>query len=152
MPLLATNRRNIDKQIIYRTILKNNESGLNPIEITQIGSLSATQFKYVGGVLAPNKKIYAAPSTSAITSLLEIDTESDTVTTFGSVSGTWYGGCLARNGLIYFVPSANSPILVLNPITKETFTLSGTVLQSYGGGGISPKWNNICPTKRLIKH
>ena len=61
-------------------------------DVSTFGSLSGTN-KWVGGVLAPNGKIYGIPFGS--TTILEIDPEAQTASTFGSV-GTgawkWYGG------------------------------------------------------------
>ena len=52
------------------------------IEISTFGSLSGAG-KWSGGVLAPNGKIYGIPFHS--TEVLEIDPETKTATTFGSV-------------------------------------------------------------------
>ena len=58
---------------------------------TTFGSLSGVG-KWVGGVLAPNGKIYGIPYNN--TSVLVIDPDTNTTTTFGSLSGSnkWFGG------------------------------------------------------------
>ena len=77
---------------------------------TTFGSLSGTA-KWVGGVLAPNGKIYGIPHNS--TTVLEIDSVAQTTTTFGSLSGTfkWAGGVLAPNGKIYGIPIDSTTVL-----------------------------------------
>ena len=102
------------------------------------GSLSGTS-KWVGGVLAPNGKIYGIPVNS--TSVLVIDPATNTTSTFGSLSGTskWYGGVLAPNGKIYGIPYTSTSILVIDPATNTTSTfgsLSGT--SKWIGGVLAP--------------
>lgn len=64
--------------------------------------LPGTGFKWQGGVLAPNGKVYAIPSQS--TSVLIIDPATNTYdnTTISglTVSFSWRGGVLAPNGKI----------------------------------------------------
>ena len=63
--------------------------GLEP-SINLFGSLSGNN-KWVGGVLAPNGKIYGIPNTS--TQVLEIDPVNQTTSLFGSFSSgssKWY--------------------------------------------------------------
>ena len=71
------------------------------------GSLSADIDKWLGGVLAPNGKIYGIPRNS--TTVLEIDPSDNSTNTFGSLSGTskWfvtYGMCMNREkqSLLHF--------------------------------------------------
>ena len=62
-------------------------------------------YKWVGGVLGSNGKIYGIPSSA--TQVLEIDPVGLTTSTFGSLGGgtdKWYGGVLAPNGKIYGIP------------------------------------------------
>lgn len=79
-----------------------------------------------GGVLAANGKIYGIPGAS--TTVLEIDPETNTATTFGTLSGGWVGGVLAPNGKIYGIPNYNAPVLVIDP--KSNATLDINVLLS----------------------
>ena len=85
-------------------------------DYTTFGSLSGTA-KWVGGVLAPNGKIYGIPCNA--TTVLEIDPVTKTATTFGSLSsGTakWDGGVLAPNGKIYGIPRNATTVLEIGPI------------------------------------
>ena len=74
------------------------------------GSLSGTN-KWLGGVLAPNGRIYCVPLSS--TQILEIDPETQTTQLFGSLAGVqkWSGGVLAPNGRIYCVPYNSTQVL-----------------------------------------
>ena len=69
--------------------------------------------KYIGGVLAPNGKIYCVPRNA--TQILVIDPTDNTTELFGSISGTskYYGGVLAPNGKIYCVPLNATQVLVI---------------------------------------
>ena len=70
--------------------------------------------KYIGGVLAPNGKIYCIPVNS--TQILVIYPSNDTTFLSGNFSGTvkWQGGVLASNGKIYCVPRNSTQILVID--------------------------------------
>ncbi len=94
---------------------------------------SDTAFKYYGGVLANNGKIYCIPHTA---NAIGIINPVDKTITSGSITGTmatnntkWAGGALGVDGKIYAVPSLNSTatytssILIINPATS-TFTTS----------------------------
>ena len=103
---------------------------------TTFGSLPGG---WVGGVLAPNGKIYGIPVNS--TTVLEIDPETQTATTFGSLSGTqkWYGGVLAPNGKIYGIPFGSTAVLEIDPETQTATTfgsLPGT--HKWWGGVLAP--------------
>lgn len=110
--------------------------------ISQFGSLPGPA-KWSSGVLAPNNKIYCSPNRSG--TILEIDTNNDTVSEFGSFTSNnnkWAGGVLAQNGKIYFTPQFETTILVVDPDTHITSTIpvpngnifaySGAVIDSAG--------------------
>ena len=68
--------------------------------------VSVTADKWIGGVLAPNGKIYGIPYSS--TSVLTIDPATNSANT-AAITGLagvtkWKGGVLAPNGKIYAVP------------------------------------------------
>ncbi|HNF17359.1 MAG TPA: putative Ig domain-containing protein, partial [Leptospiraceae bacterium] len=119
----------------------NSESvkGLSGSETTNaFGSLAGTG-KWVGGVLAPDGKIYGIPFDS--TSVMELDPAANTAGTFGSLAGTakWTGGVLAPNGKIYGIPTDSTTVLVIDPVTKTTATfgsLAGTA--KWAGGVLAP--------------
>ena len=96
--------------------------------------------KWIGGVLAPNGKIYGIPSNS--TTVLCIDPSDNTITTFGSLSSDlykWYGEVLAPNGKIYGIPSSSTTVLCIDPSNNTTSTfgsLSGT--GKWVGGVLAP--------------
>jgi streptogramin lyase len=83
---------------------------------------------WAGSVLAPNGKIYGVPSGSA--SVLEIDSVSGIVSTFGSLSSSnykWWNGVLAPNGKIYCAPNAATTILKIDPIARTATTFGNTL-------------------------
>ena len=117
---------NLNNSIIGKSFSQN---------IVQFGTLTGTS-RYIGGVLAPNGKIYGIPYSSS--QILEINPTTQTASLFGSVgAGTskWMGGALGPNGYIYAIPYDSTTILELNPTTSGTTTygsLSG--LNKYSGG------------------
>ena len=108
------------------------------------GSLSGSR-KWVGGVLAPNGKIYGIPNDS--TQVLEIDPTTQTTSLFGNLSGggKWYGGILAPNGKIYGIPHSSTQVLEIDPITQTTSlfgSLSGS--SKWIGGSLAPNGKIYC--------
>ena len=103
------------------------------------GSLSGNT-KWVGGVLAPNGKIYGIPRDS--TSVLEIDPVNQTTSLFGSLSNSstkWAGGVLAPNGKIYGIPRGSTQVLEIDPVNQTTSlfgSLSG--VNKWEGGVLAP--------------
>jgi hypothetical protein len=88
-------------------------------EQTSITGLEGTA-KWIGGVLAPNGKIYCVPFNA--TTVLIIDPLTDTAeqTSITGLGGTykWIGGVLAPNGKIYCVPyNATTVLIILNKYT-----------------------------------
>ena len=121
------------------TTIQSNASVTTTTSATAFGSLSDDSFKWIGGVLAPNGKIYGIPHGSS--SVLEIDPVTQTTTTFGSLGDgyKWIGGVLAPNGKIYGIPNSSSSVLEIDPVaqTATTFgSLSGTV--KWAGGVLAP--------------
>ena len=92
---------------------------------TLFGSLSGS-VKWVGGVLAPNGKIYGIPANS--TQIVEIDPVAQTTALFGSLAGgdKWIGGVLALNGKIYGIPRNSTQILEIGTTNAldDNFPLS----------------------------
>ena len=78
--------------------------------------------RYVGGVLGPNGKIYCVPFSA--TTVLEIDPETNTTSTFGTLSAgsKWAGGVLANNGKIYGAPYGVSSIVEIDPVSRTVST------------------------------
>jgi len=115
--------------------------------ISFFGSFTGTN-KWASGVLAPNGKIYCAPSDA--TSVLIIDpttNTADTTTISGLPSTTdkWRGGVLAQNGKIYFAPLSASNVLIVDPIsnTADTTTISGLTGGAKWIGGVLASNGNI---------
>jgi hypothetical protein len=97
---------------------------VNNNTITYITGLSGSS-KYVGGVLAPNGKIYGMPYTAENVLIIDPETDTADTTTITGLSGLnkYSGGVLAPNGKIYGIPF-----------------YSGNVLQIKTGLPIYPSW------------
>lgn len=72
-------------------------------------------FKWVGGILATNNKIYGI--TNGCTKVLEIDPATNGHTLFGDLSEgifKWTGGCLYKDSCIYGFPRSANTLLKIN--------------------------------------
>jgi hypothetical protein len=75
--------------------------------------------KYLGGVYAPNGKIYCVPSNSD--NVLVIDPKGDTYYISSGLTGItgsnkYRGGVLGPNGKVYCIPGSATNVLVIDPI------------------------------------
>ena len=86
----------------------------NTANTTAITGLSGS-VKWVGGVLAPNGKIYGIPRDASSVLIIDPVTNTANTTTITGLSGTikWYGGVLAPNGKIYGIPLDTSSVLII---------------------------------------
>jgi hypothetical protein len=124
------------------------------VKISSGSSIPPSNFKWRGGVLAQNGKIYGIPENS--TSVLYIDPITNTVdiTTVNVVSGSslsgnakWVGGVLAPNGKIYGIPSSASNFCLIDPITNTVDTTTVTISSgsnlggTHEGGVLAPNGN-----------
>ena len=102
---------------------------------TTFGNLTGSN-KWLGGVLAPNGKIYGIPFNS--TAVLEIDPVAKTATTFGSLSGDgkWSGGVLAPNGKIYGIPYNSTNVLCIDPSDNSVSTFGSLAGSGKWYGGV----------------
>ena len=74
-------------------------------------------------------------------------TFSETTETFGSFTGTnkWFGGVLAPNGKIYYVPYSSTQVLCIDPSNNTTSlfgSLTGT--NKWYGGVLAPNGKIYC--------
>ena len=104
-PFITTD---IDNTLVY-------VDNLNAVQTETFSTfaVSTTTNKYIGGVLAPNGKIYTIPTTAA--DYMVIDPVANTTTTF-SVStavSKYRGGVLAPNGKIYTIPFTGADYMVI---------------------------------------
>ena len=116
-------------------------------------NLIASDWKYIGGVLAPNGLIFFAPWSADNIGVLDPSTSSfTTIDICNKIScggrytlssgGQYRGGVLGPNDLIYFVPAYADNIGVLDP-SSSTFTtidISNTISigGKYYGGVLGP--------------
>ena len=93
------------------------------------------KWKWVGGALAPNGCIYCFPH--AGTTILRINTENDTVTTFGSVpKGYYISGNLGPDGRLYSFGGSAASILIIDPVNNLIHIPPGWT--GYAGAALGP--------------
>jgi hypothetical protein len=97
------------------------------LDTTSITGLTGS-WKWVGGVLAPNGKIYCAPGGAE--SVLIIDpatntTDRTTIAGLGTQGDKWSGGAVGRDGNIYFTPRHEGRVLVVDPRTDTASFIEG---------------------------
>ncbi len=86
-------------------------------------------YKWVGGVLAPNGKIYCPPRSAD--SVLIIDPQTDTadISSITGLAGSnrWSAGVLAPNQKVYGIPFNSTSVLIIDPAanTADTSTITG---------------------------
>lgn len=76
-------------------------------------------FKWVGGCLAENGRIYGI--TNGNRQVLEINPETDTYCLFGNLSSgsfKWSGCGIWKNGKIYGYPRSANSVLIIDPLTQ----------------------------------
>jgi serine/threonine protein kinase len=108
---------------------------------------------YYGAVLAPDGCIYGIPH--GATTFFKLDSETNTVTTFGSApgGGAYWGGVVANNGKIYCVPCGASGVLELDPTTQQltSFGMHDPAQYKYSGGVLAPNGKIYCMPDRAKK-
>lgn len=108
---------------------------------------SGYSYLYLGGVAAPNGKIYCPPVWA--TTILTIDTVNKRVQNLGKFSflgeASYNGGILAPNGKIYCAPCEAASVLVIDPKT-DTFEQVGIVTgtKKYSGIVLAPNGKAYC--------
>ena len=113
---------------------------LNPVKFIETG-LQGQDF-YFGGALANNGNIYCSPFNAS--SILKINTNTDTFSTFGNIQyddlydEKYRDTVLSDNGMIYGIPSkGKTSVLKLNP-NNDTYTTFGNKYSSYFSGALAP--------------
>lgn len=115
-----------------------------------------------GGVIAPNQKLYAMPSSDSGDGVLVVDTSSNEITTLPVTGpGGWSGAVLAPNGSIYGIPSSHNSVLVIQPNQTVSYILAqdtsgvDNVLE-WTSGVLAPNGNIYCSpnqsTQILVIH
>jgi hypothetical protein len=112
-----------------------------------LGAFNPVVDKWLGGVLAPNGKIYCPPIRE--TTVLIIDPVANTVDTT-SITGLdvglkWHNGCLAPNGKIYTNPAiVNNKILIIDPLTDTATTFISAPVGVWAEPVLSPNGKIYC--------
>jgi hypothetical protein len=90
---------------------------------------TTSTYKYAGGVLAPNGKIYCIPLVANNVGIIDPNTNTiDTTTIPTATGGKYLGGVLAPNGKIYCIPGSATNVGIIDPVTNtiDTTTISMT--------------------------
>ena len=135
-----------------KAILKVN-TNTNQFSFIDISNLATVSYNWVGGVLAPDSRIYGIPHN--INKVLRINTANDTAINIDISGGTpgaspyYYGGVLAPNGRIYGIPFGATAVLVIDPVagTSQTDIAGLTGLPAgnkWAGGVLAPNGNIYC--------
>jgi hypothetical protein len=94
--------------------------------------------QWIGGVLAPNDKIYFVQHNQ--NDILILDTTDESITKIHNnldVSNAWVGGVLATDGNIYCVPFNSNKVLQIDTVAGSATTIwDGSIDLSYNTG----KW------------
>ena len=122
-------------QSVINPIIAANSS-ISPT-ITTFGSIGGS-YQYYGMNVGIDGHIYCAPYNSG--NILEINTDDDTLSTFGSVVQAAYGGgILGKDGFIYFIPQNSNYLGKIDTVNK-THTNYGSPIYGYGhfiGGSLA---------------
>jgi hypothetical protein len=128
-------------QTYLNSVIALNSNATMSYTQSSMGATIASGAKWIGGVLAPNGKIYCIPYGN--NTFLIIDPVAGTATTnnFGlSFSGDnqYWGGVLGRDGKIYCIPYTATTIIIIDPTTDtattNTFGLNLTGSFKWTGG------------------
>ena len=118
---------------------------------SSMGASLSGSYKWAGGVLAPNGKIYCVPRNAEDILIIDPATNTATRSTMGASStgsNKWSGGVLAPNGKIYSIPLNAADILIIDPAT-DTATRSNMGASLSGsykwvGGVLAPNGKIYC--------
>jgi hypothetical protein len=127
------------------------------LDQTTLGGLTSGGFKWAGGVLAPNGKIYCAPLATDSVLIIDPSTntlDSTTISGIGTQSTDYTGAVLGKDGNMYCVPRNGDKVLVIDT-TTDTFSFiegasqaSADVWRQRDSAG-SYNWRGICFSPEL---
>ncbi len=148
---------NSSNMLIINTV-NNSTSYITGITVDNYPTIGANNDqKWIGGVLAPNGKIYCAPYMAQCVLIIDPVTDTINLTDISGVNRTKYtsliwktsnlesfgGGVLHPNGKIYFIPAAALGVLQIDPVTNavdassfiapSSFIPSGSRFFYFGG-------------------
>jgi hypothetical protein len=125
------------------------------------------KYKYLGGVLGPDGRIYCIPSDADY--VLRIDPQTCSATEIGPEIGTrathchishncnkWQNGFLAPDGLIYAIPLKSSAVLRIDPLRDIVDVVGGPFVgfEKWEGGVLSRLGAMYCiplNSKQILK-
>ena len=116
------------------------------------GDVGRGEFKWHGGALAPNGKIYAVPCCAR--QVLEIDPDTEELSLLpddlGETRSKWYGGIIAGDGNMYCIPFRAQAVLRVRTADRRCDLLGGPFasarpsrgnLYGWHGGLLGPDGN-----------
>lgn len=135
-------------QKYLQSLVAANSGATRSFSSTSVSGTTSMTNAYLGGVLAPNGKIYCIPRNAV--PMGQIDTTTNAFTTFGPTpaASIYVGGVLAPNGKIYCIPAQGTSVDVVDPSSNTVLsnTVSGTapVANAYAGGVLAPNGKIYC--------
>jgi hypothetical protein len=136
-----------DWQPYLQALTRANSNAVASFSSNSVTGAAPGNYAYIGGVLAPNGKIYCIPYGSTSVGVIDpvANTISQPVTGTPPVSYSYYGAVLAPNGKIYCNPTNGTSLGVIDP-NANTLTTFGTAPGSfaYTGGVLAPNGKIYC--------
>jgi streptogramin lyase len=145
-----------DWQPYLRALTRANAGATASFSSNSVTGAAPGSSAYMGGVLAPNGKIYCIPYGARNIGVINPNTNTfnynSVVGTVPAVNSIFWGGVLAPNGKIYCIPCNGTSVGVIDP-DAETFsstTVTGTITGTgagafaYLGGVLAPNGKIYC--------
>jgi streptogramin lyase len=122
------------------------------VDISAIIINNPVNYNYLGGVLAPNGRIYCIPGNGNNVGIINpYNNTIDTTSISGLPSGFKYlGGVVSTNGKIYCIPLNATNVGIIDPLTNtiDTTTISMTTYPDLSAG--SKFWGGVLGTNGKI--
>jgi hypothetical protein len=119
-------------------------------QLSRFGTLDPDHYKYSGGVLAPNGKIYCMPDRAR--RILVIDPVAESMQyldeDLGEGTAKAFGGVLAPNGKIYSGLAGVNRIMVIDPSSESVTYINDLPANKYVGGVLGPDGRIYCIPNR----
>lgn len=111
-----------NKNNFKKLVMANRNESLQKVESIYIKDCD---YKWVGGVYAPNNRIYGIPNKS--NKILEIDPDNNSYELWGDIKTTglknWSGGCCWKDGFIYGFPRSSPNLLKIDIEKRECYEI-----------------------------
>eukprot|EP01051_Picozoa_sp_SAG22_P012596 SAG22_NODE_1325_length_4736_cov_5.253397_4_plen_303_part_00 len=110
---------------------------LDTTDTTSLAGLGSDYYKWSGGVLGPDGRVYGIPYKAEAVLVVDPAAMTTDTTSLAGLGGgaKWFGGVLGPDGRVYGMPSNAEAVVVVDPTAMTTDTTS---LAGLGSGGA--KW------------